>query len=443
MGNLATPLSVQKLQAALHAKAKDKPSFRFYALYDKLYRADVLQYAYTLARANGGAPGVDGKRFEDIEAYGLEQWLGELAQELRTEKYEPEAIRRVYIPKPNSNKLRPLGIATIRDRVAMTAAVVVLGPVFESDLPSEQYGYRVGRSALDAVRQVHSLLNTGHTHIVDADLSEYYETIPHSELLQSVARRVVDRRVLHLIKMWITAPVEDTDERGKKKRTTRNRDEKRGLPQGSPLSPLLSNLYMRRFVLGWKRLGYERLFGGCIVTYADDLVICCTRSAEEALFAMRRIMQRLRLTVNEEKTHLCHVPVEHFDFLGYQFGRFYSAATGKAYLGTRPSKKSVRRLIGSIHELTAHRTCLLEAEVLVDNLNRKLRGWANYFKLGPVSKAYKAVDKCTTTRLRRWLRHKHRVRNRGNSCYSDEYLYESLGLIRLPSLTRNLPWAKA
>ena len=442
MGNLATPLSVQKLQTALHAKAKENPSFRFYALYDKMYRTDVLQYAYACCKSNQGAPGVDGVRFEDIEAYGLERWLGELALELRRETYEPEAIRRVYIPKPNG-KLRPLGIATVRDRVAMTAAVLILGSVFESDLPSEQYGYRAGRGALDAVRQVHSLLNTGHTQVVDADLSEYYETIPHSELLQSVARRVVDRRVLHLIKMWITAAVEDTDERGNKKRTTRNRDEKRGVPQGSPLSPLLSNLYMRRFVLGWKRLGYEQRFGGHIVAYADDLVICCKGGAEEALASMRQIMQRLRLTVNEEKTHICHVPEEYFDFLGYQFGRFYSAATGKGYLGTRPSNKSVKRLITSIHEQTAHKMCLLDAVVLVDDLNRKLRGWSNYFKLGPVSKAYKAVDRYTKTRLRRWLRHKHKVRTSGYSRFPDEYLYETLGLVRLAVTTRNLPWAKA
>lgn len=442
MGNLATPLSVQKLQMALHAKAKENPRFRFYALYDKLYRADVLQYAYALVRANKGAPGVDGARFEDIEAYGLEPWLGELAQELRTEKYEPEAIRRVYIPKPNSHKLRPLGIATIRDRVAMTAAVVVLSPVFEPDLPTEQYGYREGRSALDAVQQVHSLLRAGHTHVVDADLSEYYETIPHSELLRSVARRVVDRRVLHLIKMWTTAPVEDTDERGKKKRTTRNRDEKRGLPQGSPLSPLLSNLYMRRFVLGWKHLGHERQFGGCIVTYADDLVICCKRGAEEALAAMRRVMRRLKLTVNEEKTHTCHLPAEHFEFLGYQFGRFYSFPTGRAYLGTRPSKRSVKRLISAIHEQTAIQTGLLDAETLVESLNRMLRGWANYFKLGRVSNVYRSVDYYTTDRLRRWLCHKHKVQSGGYHQYPDEYLYGTLGLIRLPALTRNLPWAK-
>ena len=235
MGNLSTPEKVQKLQKALHAKAKGNPGYRFYALYDKLYREDILAYAYACCKSNAGAAGVDGVRFEDIEAYGPQRWLGELALELRNEMYQPQAIRRVYIPKPNGT-LRPLGIATIRDRVAQTAAVLILGPIFEVDLPTEQYGYRAQRSALDAVRQVHSLLNTGHRQVVDADLSEYYESIPHSELLKSVARRVVDRRVLHLIKMWITAPAED-DGRGGNKRTTRNRDEKRGLPQGSPSTP--------------------------------------------------------------------------------------------------------------------------------------------------------------------------------------------------------------
>lgn len=442
MGNLSTPLSVQKLQTALHAKAKENPSYRFYALYDKLFRADVLQYAYACCKANQGAAGVDGVRFEDIEAYGLERWLGELAQDLREGRYEPEAIRRVYIPKSNG-KLRPLGIATIRDRVAMTAMVLVLGPVFEADLPAELYGYREGRSALDAVRQVHSLLNTGHTHIVDADLSEYYETIPHSALLQSVARRVVDRRVLHLIKMWITAVVEDTDERGHKRRTTRNRDAGRGLPQGSPLSPLLSNLYMRRCVLGWKRLGYEQQFDGIIVSYADDLVICCKHGAEEALGAMRRVMQRLGLTVNEEKTHVCHLPEQSFDFLGYQFGRCYSFKAGAPYWGTRPSKKSVQRLIRTIHDQTVIRLCRFDTAELVEQLNRVLRGWANYFKLGPVSKAYRIADAYTAARMRRWLCRKHKVPGGGYARFTDEYLYERLRLVRLRVLPRSYPWARA
>jgi RNA-directed DNA polymerase len=443
LGNLTTPLSVQKLQTALHAKAKEDPSFRFYALYDKMYRADILQYAYACCKANQGAAGVDEERFEDVEAYGLDRWLGELAQELRSKTYQPQAVRRVFIPKQGGTGLRPLSIPPIRDRVAQTAAKLVLEPIFEADLPPEQHGYRPGRDALSAVKQVHSLLNTGHTQVIDADLSAYYDRIPHAELLQSVARRVVDRHMLHLIKMWMEVPAEESDGRGGKKRTTRSRDEKRGISQGSPLSPLLSNLYMRRFVLGWHRLGYAQRFGARIVNYADDLVVCCKGSAEEALQAMRQIMMRLKLTVNEEKTHVCHVPEQYFDFLGYQFGRFYSTQTGKAYLGTRPSKKSVKRLIKSINEQTAHSTCLLEAEELVQRLNRKLRGWANYFKLGPVSKAYRLVDRYTTRRLRRWLCHKHKVRGGGHSRYPAEYLYERLGLVRLPVLTGKLPWAKA
>ncbi len=443
MGNLATPLSVQKLQTALHAKAKEDPSFRFYALYDKLYRADVLQYAYACCKANKGAAGVDEERFEDIEAYGLERWLGELAQDLKNKTYQPQAVRRVFIPKQGGRGLRPLSIPPIRDRVAQTAAKLALEPIFEADLPPEQHGYRPGRNALTAVGQVHRLLNAGHTQVIDADLSAYFDTVPHSELLTSMARRVVDRHVLHLVKMWLETPVEESDERGRKTRTTRNRDEKRGIPQGSPLSPLLSNVYMRRFVLGWKHLGYAQRFGAQIVTYADDLVICCKYGATEALPVMRQIMARLKLTVNEEKTHVCRVPEQHFEFLGYTFGRFYSPKTGRAYLGTCPSKKSVHRMIAKISECTDRRATWQDAETVVTQLNRMLRGWENYFSLGPVSKAYRALDSHTTRRLRRWLCKKHKDGGTGRSRYPNEYLYQQLGLIRMPQLTKRLPWANA
>ena len=304
MMSLATPASVQKLQTALHAKAKESPNFRFYALYDKVYRKDVLAYAYECCKANGGAAGVDGQTFEDIEEYGVERWLDELAEELKSRTYQPLPVRRVYIPKPDG-KQRPLGIPAIRDRVAQMAAVLVLEPIFEADLQPEQYAYRRDRSALDAVRRVHKLINTGHEEVVDADLSSYFDSIPHAELMKSVARRVVDGAMLHLIKMWLEAPVEETDERGNKRRSTRNRDEGRGTPQGSPISPLLSNLYMRRFVLGWKKLGHEKRLKAYIVNYADDLVICCRGRAEEALATMRNMMGKLKLTVNEKKTRVC------------------------------------------------------------------------------------------------------------------------------------------
>ena len=247
MGNLSTPPSVQKLQTALHAKAKEDPSFRFYALYDKVHREDVLRHAYARCKSNKGAAGVDEERFEDIELYGVDRWLGELAKELREKTYEPQAVRRVWIPKPNG-KLRPLGIAPIRDRVAQTAAVLILEPIFETDLQPEQHAYRPVRNALTAVTEVHGLLCTGHTHVIDADLSAYFDTIPHAELPHSVARRVVDRQMLHLVKMWLEAAVEETDERGRKMRTTRNRDEKRGIPQGSPLTPLTQKVIFNLIV---------------------------------------------------------------------------------------------------------------------------------------------------------------------------------------------------
>jgi group II intron reverse transcriptase/maturase len=286
-------------------------------------------------------------------------------------------------------------------------------------------------------------VNSGHTEVVDADLSGYFDSIPHSELMKSLARRISDRHLLHLLKAWLEMPVEETDERGRKHRTTRNKDEGKGTPQGTPISPLLANLYMRRFVLGWKELGHARRLGADLVNYADDFVICCHGTADEAMAVMRRMMSKLKLTVNPKKTRRCQLPKDTFDFLGYTFGRCYSAKTGRPYLGAKPSTQKVRRIKDAISTCTGRKRTRLPAGKIITELNRMLVGWANYFRLGPVSQAYRAIDRHVCHRLRQWLCAKHKVPGQGTARFPDDYLYQVLHLARLAPRTKTFPWARA
>ena len=428
--SLVPPDTVGKLQTVLHDKAKASPDYRFYALYDKVYRKDVLAYAYERCRRNKGAAGVDRQTFDDIEEYGRERWLGELVLELKTKAYRPAAVRRVWIPKADG-KLRPLGIPTIRDRVVQMAFVLVVEPIFDGDLQPEQHAYRANHSAHDAVRGVQCWLDRGYTEIVDADLSGYFDSIPHHELMKSVARRISDSRVLHLVKMWLEAAVEETDEGGHATRTTRNKDEGRGTPQGGVASPLLANVYMRRFVLGWKTGGHDTRLGAHIVNYADDFVICCKPGrADKAMTQMRAMMGKLKLTVNEKKTRQCSVPSEPFTFLGFTFGRQVSWSTGRVYIAPEPAKKKILGVCDKISEETSRRTVFRSEEEVVTRLNQILMGWGNYFRLGYVTGAWQIVQQHTCRRLRWWIRAKHQQRA-GLHGPPDLRLYEDYGLVNL------------
>ena len=351
----------------------------------------------------------------------------------------PRAVREVLIPKKRRGQFRPLGIPCIRDRVAQTSAMLLLSPIFEADLQAEQYGYRPKRSAKDAVNRVHSLLNRGYHEVVDCDLSNYFGEIPHAELMRSLARRISDGRMLALVKAWLEMPVERGDGKGGSLRTDRAR---KGTPQGSPISSLLSNVYMRRFIVGCKVLGFADRLDAQIVCYAEDLCILCKAPATEMLTVVKRLMAAIKLPINERKTRCLHCPQESFVFLGYRIGWNYRL-NGQAYIGTRPSPASVQSVCRKISEQTSCRYGQMDTQCLVKRLNRILSGWSNYFQLGQVSPAYHAVDRHATRRLRQWLCRKHKVKVGKYVRYPNERLWYDYGLIPLWRTTKDFPWAKS
>jgi RNA-directed DNA polymerase len=431
--SLKTPDGIRTLQRKLYEKAKAEPGFRFYLLYDKVWRADILAHAYQLARANKGAPGVDGMTFDRIEASGLENWLSRLGEELRAKAYQCQPVRRVMIPKPGGGE-RPLGIPTIRDRVVQTAAKLVLEPIFEADLDPAAYGYRPKRGAGDAIQAVLTLLRRGHTDVVDADLSKYFDTIPHHELMQSIARRIVDANVLRLIKQWLTAPVETTDGDGKR-RMEGGKASRQGVPQGGVISPLVANLYMNRFLKYWRQTGKGEAWDAQVVNYADDFVILSRGHAAEALAWTDGVMTRLGLTLNRTKTRLCDARTDRFDFLGYSFGPHCHRQQGRWFTGASPSKKSVQRLKDKLGAILVPGN-KGPWDGVRGTVNRLLRGWCGYFSPGTHDVTDRAIEEHLYDRVRNFLVQRHKMPSRSIGPFRKDAVFGDLGMPRLRHLRR-------
>ncbi len=428
--SLATPPKLRRLQEALYTKAKQEPAYRFYLLYDKVYRADVLAHAYALAKQNGGAPGVDGVTFEDIEAAGLEPWLAAVGEMLRTETYRPHPVRRVLIPKPGGVGERPLGIPRILDRVVQTAALLILQPIFEADMEPTAYGYRPGRTAQEAVQEVHRALCTGHTEVIDGDVSSYFDTIPHSDLMKSLARRISDRKMLRLLKMWLKTPVAERTEGGGW-RFSGGKRATRGTPQGGVISPLLALIYMNRYLKVFRLRGLDQRYGARLVNYADDFVVLCRTGAAEVLAQSRRWFTQMGLTLNEQKTRVCDGRREAFTFLGYTFGPMRYRKDGHWYLGAAPAKKAVKRVKGRIRQILRPGNQAPWDEVK-EELNRVLRGWANYFSYGTRLMAYRAVDHYVYDRARQFLGRRRKVASRvTKKRFPPDLVFGELGVFQL------------
>jgi len=432
---LSTPEAIRTLQRKLYTKAKQDTAYRFYALYDKVWRADILMHAWRLVRANQGSPGVDGMSFEAIEQeIGIDAFLAELAQDLKQKTYQAQAVRRVMIPKADGSE-RPLGIPTIRDRVAQMAVKLIIEPIFEADFCPNSYGFRPKRSAHDAVDEIAQALHLGYTKVIDADLSKYFDSIPHAQLLAVVAERVVDGAILHIIKLWLKAPVIAEDKDGTRKNVGGGKANSKGTPQGGVISPLLSNCYLHLLDRIWERHQLRWKLKARIVRYADDFVVLCAGNVESALATVRHVLDRLELTLNENKTRIVDAREESFNFLGFSIRVSKGLKTGKSYPHVCPAPKSLAKIKDRVTQLTARDRTPIPLEKVIESMSASLRGWVSYFHYRNSNGVLEKVKVHAEERLRAHLMKRHKVRDRGIGLgrFPSQLLYERHGLYKVPT----------
>ena len=432
---LTTPEDIRTLQGKLYRKAKQEPAYRFYALYDKIYRADLLGHAYDLVRANKGSAGIDGVTFEAIESgEGATAFVAELQDALKSKTYAPSPVKRVMIPKGDGSK-RPLGIPTIRDRVAQMAVKLVIEPIFEADFEDISYGFRPKKSAHDAVNDIRYALNCGYTEVIDADVSKYFDTIPHAKLMTVVAERIVDSAILHIIQMWLKAPVMEQDRDGTKRNIGGGKANTKGTPQGGVISPLLANLYLHLLDRTWQRRQLQKQLGARLVRYADDFVVLCRNGTEQPMAIVRRVVERLGLVLNENKTRVVNARKEGFAFLGFELRMRRSMWTGKAYPHIQPSRKSLQKIKDRVTELTQRRRTPLPLATIIGQVNETVRGWVGYFHYGNCAKTLLHLRGHMEQRVRTHLCKRHKVRNRatGYTRFPNRSLYEKYGLYKVPT----------
>ena len=424
---IITPDKIRKLQRALYRKAKAEPKYRFWSLYGDIIRPDVLEHALRVVSSNGGAPGVDGQTIAGINgnAEGRQRWLTQLQEELKNHDYRPQPVRRVMIPKSNGGQ-RPLGIPTVKDRVVQMATTLVLMPIFEADFHPRSYGFRPRRNAHQAIDEIVRAMRSGRCEVLDADLSKYFDTIPHGRLLQLVARRVSDGSVLRLIKQWLRAPVIEEDKVGKR-RVIPNRC---GTPQGGVISPLLANIYLNG--LDWE-INERRGQGSVMVRYADDFVILSPKGRTEGLRQwLRSWLTEQQLKLNEEKTRVVDRE-EGFNFLGFRVRWQNSRRSGRGYAHVEPAAKSQAGLRDKVRALLNHWTLGHRIEDITYRVNRLLRGWSGYFHYRHSSRVFGKLRWWVNGRMRRWLWRKHACRHGLWKHYGDSVLYQRYGLWAMPT----------